>query len=186
MKNLLIILFLFTGLQTFSQTDNFYDLKAKTIDGKEFDFESLKGKRVMIVNVASKCGYTSQYKDLQELHEKYGSNDFVIIAFPANNFLKQEPGSDSEIKQFCSSKYNVSFQMMSKISVKGNDIHQVYKWLCEKKFNKRDDFSVKWNFQKFFIDENGQHVGKVNPSVNPMDKQIVKWAKGEIKAAFYK
>ena len=108
------------------EAQSFYDLEAETIDGSQFKFELLKGKKVLIVNTASKCGYTPQYKDLQKLFEKYKDDNFVIIGFPANDFLKQEPGTNEEIVEFCQKNYGVSFQMMSKIHVKGKEIHPVY------------------------------------------------------------
>ncbi len=109
-----------------AQTKSLHDFTVKNIDGEDFNLSSLKGKKVLVVNTASKCGLTPQYEDLQKLYKKYSSKDFIIIGFPANNFMKQEPGSNSEIKQFCSSEYNVTFPMMSKISVKGDDIHPLY------------------------------------------------------------
>jgi glutathione peroxidase len=163
-----------------SQTKSFYDFKVKNIDGADFDLSSLKGKKVLVVNTASKCGFTPQYEDLQKLYEKYNSLDFVIIGFPANNFLKQEPGSNSEIKQFCTSKYNVTFPMMGKISVKGNDIHPLYEWLTEKEKNGKLDSDVKWNFQKYMIDEEGNLVNIANPKINPMDDQIVNWIENKL------
>ncbi len=182
MKKTVFILILLLGVLILNaQTTDFYSLTAKTIDGKDFSFEQLRGKRVLIVNVASKCGYTKQYKELQELHEKYGSEKFIMLGFPANNFLKQEPGSDTDILEFCTKTYNVKFQMMSKISVKDNDIHPVYQWLCSKSLNKSADYEVKWNFQKFFVDENGNHAGWAIPKTNPLHEDIIKWAKGEIK-----
>ena len=110
---------------------DFYSLSCKTLDGADFQFEQLKGKRVLIVNTASKCGLTPQYKKLQALYDKYGSDDFVIVGFPANNFLSQEPGSDEEIAVFCESNYGVTFPMMSKISVKGKNMHPVYEFLTQ-------------------------------------------------------
>lgn len=181
MKTILIFTFLLTTICIFAQTEEFYKLEAKTIDGKVFKFEDLQGKRVMIVNVASECGLTPQYEDLQKLYEKYGGDDFVILGFPANNFMKQEPGTNAEIKKFCTSKFNVTFQMMQKISVKDDDIHPVYKWLTRKEYNGRNDYRMKWNFQKFFINEEGKHVGMASPRIKPMRDEIQKWAKGEIK-----
>ena len=137
---------------------DFYTLSFKTISGETFKFSQLKGKKVLIVNTASKCGFTPQYTDLQKLYEKYGSDKFVIIGFPANNFMSQEPGSNSEIKEFCLTNYNVTFPMMAKISVKGKDIHPLYEWLTSKEQNGVMDSNVKWNFQKYMIDENGKLV----------------------------
>ena len=175
-----IILFIMSGLISFTglaQTKTLHDFIVKDIDGKEFDLSTLKGKKVLVVNTASKCGFTPQYEDLQKLYEKYGSKDFVIIGFPANNFLSQEPGSNSEIKAFCTSEFNVTFPMMSKISVKGDDMHPLYKWLTEKEQNGKLDSKVKWNFQKYMIDENGNLVDIAYSKTTPFDDQIVNWIK---------
>jgi glutathione peroxidase len=158
-----------------AQSKNFYDFTVKTIEGKKFPLSKLKGKKTLVVNVASKCGLTPQYKQLQELYDKYGKGNFTIIAFPANNFGKQEPGTNEEIKEFCTSIYSVTFPMMSKISVKGDDIAPVYKWLTSKNENGKSDAEVTWNFQKFMIDENGNWVGIVEPKVLPTDKIITDW-----------
>jgi glutathione peroxidase len=157
----------------------FYDFKVTAIDGKEFDFSGLRGKKVMIVNTASKCGNTPQYSDLEKLYKLYGSEKFVIIGFPANNFLWQEPGSDSEIREFCTKNYGVTFPMMSKISVKGKDTHPLYQWLTKKEYNGVTDSEVKWNFQKYLIDEKGKLVRVIPPKTNPMDDEIVKWIKAD-------
>lgn len=157
----------------------FHDFKAKTIDGKMMNMSDLKGKKVLVVNTASKCGFTPQYKELENLYKKYGGEKFTIIGFPANNFLWQEPGSDNEIKEFCSLNYGVTFQMMSKISVKGKDIHPIYKWLTGKSDNGVMDAPVKWNFQKFLIDENGKFVDFVAPGDSPFSDRIVKWIEGK-------
>jgi glutathione peroxidase len=152
-----------------------HEFKVETIEGNEFDLSDLKGKKVMLVNVASKCGLTPQYEQLQEVFEMYGGDDFTIIAFPANNFLKQEPGSNSEIKSFCTKNYGVSFPMMAKISVKGDDIHPLYKWLTNEDLNKHGDHTVKWNFQKFLINENGQIDKVISPKTKPNDQEIIAW-----------
>ena len=128
----------------------------------------------MVVNTASKCGNTPQYKDLEEVYEKYG-DVLVIIGFPANNFLSQEPGSAAEIRKFCTDKYGVTFPMMQKISVKGDDMHPLYKWLTSKKENGVMDSEVKWNFQKYLIDENGKLVDVVNPKEYPNSDRILSW-----------
>jgi len=154
---------------------SFYNFKVTAIDGKPFDFSSLKGKKVLIVNTASKCGHTPQYAQLEELYKKYGGDKFVIIGFPANNFLRQEPGTNEQIREFCTVNYGVTFPMMAKISVKGNDIHPLYKWLTTKAENGVMDAPVKWNFQKFMIDENGQLVGMVPPGDLPTVDKIVNW-----------
>ncbi len=166
----------------FSQAQNqakktFYDFTVTTIDGEEYPLSQLKGKKVLVVNTASRCGNTPQYEDLENLYKTYGGEKFTIIGFPANNFLSQEPGSNEEIKQFCTSKYGVTFPMMSKISVKGSDIAPVYQWLTSKEENGVMDAPVKWNFQKFMIDENGNLAGMVAPGDSPMSDKIVDWIK---------
>ena len=177
MKNLIVALFFIVGsLTVFSQDNrNFYDLKALTIDGKEFDFSSLKGKKVLIVNTASKCGNTPQYAKLEELHKRYGGDEFIILGFPANNFLNQEPGTNEEIKEFCSLNYGLTFQMMSKISVKGNDMHPVYRWLTSKEENGVMDSEVKWNFQKYLLSEKGKLARVIRPKEDPLSDEIVGW-----------
>lgn len=169
-----IVLALSLPLGVFSQNGGFYDFRVKTIDGNEFDLGSLKGKKVMVVNTASKCGYTPQYKDLEELYEQYGKK-LVIIGFPANNFANQEPGTALEIKQFCTENYNVTFPMMEKISVKGKDIHPVYKWLTSKELNGVMDSEVKWNFQKYLIDEKGKLVDVLYSKEKPGSDKVIAW-----------
>lgn len=156
---------------------NFHSFKAKDIDGNEISMSKFAGKKVLVVNVASKCGYTKQYKDLQELYDTYGGKGFEIVAFPANNFLMQEPGSNGEIKEFCSKNYGVSFTMMSKISVKGEDMDPLYQWLTQKSKNSMFDAPVQWNFQKFLIDENGNLVDFCEPKELPTSSKIVSWIK---------
>lgn len=134
-----------------------------------------KGKKVLVVNVASKCGNTPQYEGLERLYQKYGSEKFVVIGFPANNFMGQEPGSNEDIKEFCTSTYNVTFPMMGKISVKGKDKAPLYEWLTQKENNGVMDAEVTWNFQKFMIDENGQLFGVVKPGVEPETEEIIGW-----------
>lgn len=157
---------------------SFYDFKVETISGEGYNLASLKGKKVMVVNTASKCGLTPQYEQLQELWEQYGGDDFVIIGFPANNFLNQEPGSDEEIEEFCTVNYGVTFPMMSKISVRGDDMHPLYLWLTSKEMNGVEDSKVQWNFQKYLIDESGKMVKVINPKVKPDDPEILDWLKG--------
>lgn len=156
-----------------------YDFKVKTIDGKDFDLASLKGKKVMVVNTASLCGFTPQYADLEKLYKEYGGANFTIIGFPANNFGHQEPGPNDSIKEFCTKNYGVSFQMMAKISVKGDDMAPLYKWLTEKSENGMQDAPVMWNFQKFLIDENGHWVGVAMSQELPTSERIINWIKGK-------
>ncbi|NOU46652.1 MAG: glutathione peroxidase [Bacteroidales bacterium] len=172
--NLLIILLIMMGGTMIAQS-SFYDFTVKDIDGNEFALAQLKGKKVMVVNVASKCGLTPQYEKLEKLYKQYGGEKFVIVGFPANNFLSQEPGTDAEIKSFCTLEYGVSFPVMSKISVKGKDQHPLYKWLTTKSLNGFDDSEVSWNFQKYLIDESGKIVNVISPKTDPMDAEIIDW-----------
>ena len=178
MKNLILFLsfFLFLSSAVAAQK-NFHSFKTQTIDGKDFDLASLKGKKVLVVNTASKCGLTPQYKELEALYKQYKDKNFVIIGFPANNFLSQEPGSNEEIAEFCELNYGVTFPMMSKISVKGKDQDPIYKWLTSKTENGKIDAEVSWNFQKFMIDENGNLIDVVSPKENPMSEKIINWIK---------
>jgi glutathione peroxidase len=171
---LIILLFMVLNLAGISQSKSFYDFKVKTLEGEDFDLASLKGKKVMVVNTASKCGFTPQYKDLEALYEQY-KDVLVIIGFPANNFLHQEPGTASEIRNFCTTNYGVTFPMMAKISVKGSDMHPLYKWLTSKKENGVKDSRVKWNFQKYLIDENGKLVDVVYSSEKPNSEKVLSW-----------
>jgi glutathione peroxidase len=176
MKKTIVLTLLIMLLGFSSQAQkSLYDFKVTTIDGKPFDLSQLKGKKVLIVNTASKCGLTPQYKDLESLYKQYNQDNFIIIGFPANSFMNQEPSSNAEIKEFCSKNYGVSFPMMSKISVKGKDIHPLYSWLTKKSQNGKMDSKVKWNFQKYLIDEKGQLVDVVFPREKPTSDKIVNW-----------
>jgi glutathione peroxidase len=180
MKNgfIFLLLTLFAS-QAIGQKANFHSFKAETIDGKQIDLKSLKGKKVLVVNVASKCGLTPQYKELQALYQKYGGDKFEIIAFPANNFREQEPGTNAEIIEFCTKNYGVTFPVMAKISVKGEDMAPLYKWLTHKSENGVTDAEVTWNFQKFMINEDGSLAGYVSPKTKPDDAQIINWIIGK-------
>ncbi|MCZ8198474.1 MAG: glutathione peroxidase [Flavobacterium sp.] len=157
------------------EKQNIYQFKVQDLEGKEFDFESLKGKKILVVNTASKCGLTPQYKDLEAIYKKYKDQNFVIVGFPANNFMSQEPGTNEEIGAFCQKNYGVTFPMMSKVSVKGNDMSEVYKFLTQKSKNGLQDSEVEWNFQKYLINENGELDKVISPSVLPTDDEIVSW-----------
>lgn len=157
--------------------ETIYQYKVKDLSGKEFDFASLKGKKVMVVNTASKCGLTPQYKDLEALYEQYKSKGFVIVGFPANNFAEQEPGTSQEIAVFCQKNYGVTFPMMEKISVKGSDMAPIYKFLTQKSKNGLQDSEVEWNFQKYLINEKGELVKVISPRTLPTDAEIVNWIK---------
>jgi glutathione peroxidase len=152
-----------------------HDFVVKDINGKDFDLATLKGNKVLVVNVASKCGLTPQYEDLQALYDKYKNKGFVVIGFPANNFMGQEPGTNNEIMEFCSVNYGVTFPMMDKISVKGKEQAPLYKWLTNKSENGKLDQKVTWNFQKFMIDEDGHLVDVVMPKESPMSDKIINW-----------
>lgn len=177
MKILLLFATLLLSGVSFTQT--IYDYKVLDIDGKSFDMASLKGKKVIIVNTASKCGLTPQYEQLEELYKKYKNQNLVILGFPANNFMRQEPGTNEEIESFCQKNYGVTFQMMSKISVKGDDMHPLYKFLTTKSMNNLEDNNVQWNFQKYLIDEKGKLVKVISPNTSPTDKEIIKWVEGK-------
>ena len=173
MKIFVLILSFVIGVNLNSQT--VYDFKVTDIEGKVFDMASLKGKKVMIVNTASKCGYTPQFEGLQQLYTQFKDSNFVIVGFPTNDFYEQDPGSNDEIKSFCVKNYGVTFPMMSKIKVKGDTIEPIYSFLTLKSKNGLEDNEVKWNFQQYLINEQGKLVRVVSPRVKPMDESIVDW-----------
>lgn len=152
-------------------TNSIHQFTVKSLDGGMIDFSAFKGKKLLVVNTASECGYTPQYKELQSLYEMY-KNKLVVIGFPANNFGGQEPGSDSEIKSFCQLNYGVTFPMAAKISVSGDDMAPIYKWLTHKEKNGVLDAEIKWNFNKFLLDENGQMIEYFPSKVTPMSEAI--------------
>lgn len=161
-----------------SEQQTIYNYKVKDIAGDEFDFASLKGKKIMIVNTASECGLTPQYEQLQEVYEEFKDKNFIIIGFPANNFGAQEPGTNEQIATFCKKNYGVSFPIMSKISVKGSDIHPIYQFLTQKAKNGLQDSEVEWNFQKYLIDEKGHLAKVISPRTLPNSPEIINWIKG--------
>jgi glutathione peroxidase len=173
----LIMVMVVGGLS--AQNKVLYNFKATTLEGQPFDLASLKGKKIMVVNTASKCGLTPQYALLEKLYEKYKDQNFVIIGFPANNFASQEPGTNAEISAFCTKNYGVTFPMMSKISVKGADIDPLYTWLTSKTENGVIDAPVQWNFQKFLVDEKGQLADVAFPKELPDEEKIIKWIEGK-------
>lgn len=156
--------------------NSIHQFKVESIDGGSIDFSKFKGKKVLVVNTASACGYTYQYEGLEKLYNQY-KNKLVIVGFPANNFGGQEPGSNAEIKQFCSGKYNVTFPMAAKVSVKGGDMAPVFKWLTQKTENGVLDANIGWNFNKFLLDENGQLIQHFASRVEPTDEAITKYLK---------
>jgi glutathione peroxidase len=177
MKTILITLsILLFGLLQEQQTDqvpaSFYDFKMNSINGEPIDFGKYKGKKVLLVNVASKCGFTPQYEDLQRLHELYG-NQLAILGFPANNFAHQEPGTNEEIALFCSSNYGVTFQMFEKISVKGDDMHPLYQWLSNENYNGWNNEAPSWNFCKYLVDEKGELLAFYPSKVKPLSDELL-------------
>jgi len=160
----------------FPRLKSIHSFKVKSIEGKTIDFSSFKGKKILVVNTASKCGYTPQYDALQKVYNQY-KDKLVIVGFPANNFGGQEPGSDSEIQDFCKANYGVSFPMASKVSVKGGDMAPIYKWLTSKAENGVLDAEVGWNFGKFLLDENGKLLQYFPSKVKPDSDEILKFVK---------
>ena len=150
-----------------------YDFTMKDIDGNDVGLATFKGKVVMIVNVASKCGFTGQYAGLQALYEKYQDRGLVILGFPANDFLWQEPGADSEIKQFCTLNYGVTFPMFAKIHVKGRDQHPLYAWLTDKRANPDFSGKITWNFNKFLVGRDGRVVARFGSRAKPESQEVV-------------
>ena len=152
-------------------TKSIYDFKVEALDGGTIDFSKFKGKKILVVNTASKCGFTPQYADLQKLYDKF-KDRLVIVGFPANNFGGQEPGTNTEIKEFCKKNYGVTFLMAAKVSVKGEDVAPIYKWLCNKTENGVLDAEIKWNFGKFLLDEKGNLITYFSSKVTPMSEEI--------------
>ena len=169
MKTLLLALILSATL-----TGSIYDFKVPGLLGNEIDFAQFKGKKIMIVNTASKCGNTPQYADLEKLYEKY-KDKLVIVGFPANNFGQQEPGTKEEIGEFCKKNYGVTFPMADKVSVKGDDIAPIYKYLVDEAAKQGFTDPIKWNFTKFLVDENGNFITVFHNKVNPMSAEVLKY-----------
>ena len=153
------------------ENKSIYDFKVTALNGNTIDFADFRGKKILIVNTASKCGFTPQYEGLEQLYQKY-KDRLVVIGFPCNNFLSQEPGSNEKIKEFCTKNYGVSFPMAAKISVKGKNIAPLYKWLCNKSENGVMDAKISWNFNKFLLDENGKIIAWFPSKVKPMSAEI--------------
>ena len=162
-------------------SSSFYDIKVNDLKGQPFDLHQLKGKKVLIVNTASECGYTPQYADLQKLHEQYGDK-LIVLGFPCNDFGSQEPGTAEEIKTFCSTKYKVNFDMFSKISVKGEDIHPLYKFLTSADTDSKFPGDINWNFEKFLVDRNGQVINRFSPKTKPDADEVIKAIEAAIAA----
>ncbi len=155
------------------QMGSIYDFVVKDIDGNDVKLEEFKGKVMLIVNVASKCGFTPQYEGLQKIYEQYKDKGLAVLGFPANNFLNQEPGTNQEIKQFCSLNYNVTFPMFSKISVKGKDIAPLYRYLTSKETNPQFAGEISWNFNKFLVDRSGNIVARFGSRTKPESDELV-------------
>ncbi len=167
-------LLIMTVLSSLLLSGSIYDFEVEGLDGNAIRFQQFKGKKILIVNTASRCGLTPQYEDLEKLYKTYSKN-LVIVGFPANNFMGQEPGSNAAIKAFCQKNYGVTFPMAEKISVKGNDTHPLYKFLKEAAEKKGMDNPVTWNFGKFLLDEKGELIATFSPRTNPMDAEITNW-----------
>ena len=173
MRKLILILMLCAACASLSaEPKSIYDFTMKSIDGQQVSLKSYSGKVVLLVNVASKCGFTPQYAGLEALYEKYKDRGLVIVGIPANNFMAQEPGTDEEIKKFCSTKYNVTFPMMAKVSVKGDDQTPLYTFLTGKATDPQFAGDIKWNFTKFLFDRNGNPVARFEPNVTPDSPQV--------------
>jgi len=171
-----ILSFLFIACSLFTNAQSIHSFKVKSIDGGQIDLSKYKGKKIMVVNTASQCGYTPQYASLQKVYSQY-KDKLVIIGFPCNQFGGQEPGTDAEIKQFCKARFGVTFPLASKISVTGNDMAPVYKWLTQKKDNGVLDATIKWNFNKFLLDENGKMIAYFGSKVKPDSEELLKYLK---------
>jgi glutathione peroxidase len=172
MKNIIIILLLFSNV-LFASAQSIYDSKINTIDGVSIDFNDFKGKYILFVNVASKCGFTKQYAQLEELYQAY-KNDLVVIGLPCNQFGGQEPGNAQEIKSFCTENFGVSFIITEKINTKGPELHPIYAWLTDKKLNGKINSTVKWNFQKYLLNKEGDLIDYFNSTTSPMSSKITK------------
>lgn len=171
-----LVIGLTSGVQrNLDEKKTFHDFTVESITGEMVELSEFQGKKVMVVNTASKCGLTPQYELLEELYQRYSTSGFVILGFPANNFMEQEPGTNEEILEFCQVNYGVSFPMMAKISVKGQDIDPLYQWLTTKELNGKTDAEIAWNFQKFLIDEDGQLVDFLPPGESPMSEKVIAW-----------
>ncbi|MEJ6735730.1 MAG: glutathione peroxidase [Flavobacteriales bacterium] len=174
MRYILTLITIITMSSISAQTSSIYDIQINSLMGNKIDLKKYKGKHILIVNVASKCGYTSQYKELQELHEKY-KNKLVVIGVPCNQFGSQEPGNAKEIESFCQKNYGVEFLITEKVEVKGNNQHPLYKWLMSKELNKVNSSIVKWNFQKYMIDTEGKYIDVFYSATKPNSTKITKF-----------
>ena len=172
MKNIITSLLLLSNV-LIGSAQSIYDSKINTIDGVSIDFNDFKGKYILFVNVASKCGFTKQYAQLEELYQAY-KNDLVVIGLPCNQFGGQEPGDAQEIKSFCTENFGVSFIITEKINTKGSELHPIYAWLTDKKLNGKINSTVKWNFQKYLLNKDGKLIDYFNSTTSPMSSKITK------------
>lgn len=163
------------------KSPSIYDYTVKDIMGNDVKLSNYEGKVLLIVNVASKCGKVNQYADFQALYDEYANQGLEVLGFPANNFMNQEPGSEEEINSFCTQKYGVTFNMFSKISVKGRNMHPLYEYLTKKKKNGRFNAPVRWNFQKFLIDKKGRVVASFKPRQKVGDSKVLRVIKKQLK-----
>ncbi len=174
-----LLLVLLSVMSIFSvnaqQSNSIYDYKLTDINGNTFDMSELKGKKVLLVNTATECGFTPQFSEMEKLYENYKDKNFVVVAIPSNDFGNKEPGTNEEIKNYVEKNYNVSFPVMAKTSVTGDDENPLYKWLTSKDLNGGMDTKVAWNYQKYMIDENGKIVGIVEPKESPTSEKVINW-----------
>ena len=173
----LVLLFIMTLTSTIATTDqtSIHQFKIRALDSEDvINFNDFAGKKILVVNVASKCGFTNQYEELEQLYQMY-KDQLVVVGFPCNQFLNQEPGSESDIATFCSTTFGVSFPMTMKVNVKGNDAHEIYQWLTQKELNGKDDYKISWNFNKFLLDEEGKMIDRFGARTRPMDEEITSY-----------
>jgi glutathione peroxidase len=182
MKKLFLSLLIFAGVAMAGEK-SIFDFTMNSIDGKPTSLSAYKGKVALLVNVASRCGFTPQYSDLENIYEKYKNRGFVIVGIPANNFGSQEPGTNAEIQTFCSTKYNVTFPMMAKVSVKGSDITPLYSYLTDKSANPSTGGEIQWNFTKFLIGPDGKPIARFEPNITPDDPQLMSAIEKALSAA---
>ncbi len=159
-----------------AETTQIYDIQIDSLQGKPIDLSDYKGKKILFVNVASKCGFTPQYKDLQKLYDKH-KDQLMVIGVPCNQFGKQEPGTSNEIQEFCQVNYGVDFLITEKVDVKGNDQHRLYNWLTQKSENRKKSSTVRWNFQKYLVNEDGGLIDYYYSITNPTSRKITKYLK---------
>ena len=169
----------FCSSKSISSQESIYEVKINSISGELIDFTEFKGKFILIVNVASECGFTKQYTELEELHQLY-KDKLVVIGVPCNQFGEQEPGTSEEIIKFCQDNFGVTFLLTEKIKVKGEDKHPLYKWLCTKELNGKSNSTVKWNFQKYLVDKNGEFINYFFSTTKPLNKKVTSYFTDQI------